>query len=98
MIPPDSYIIVYGGLIGQGGLPPYSGVFMAASSVTGTGPGESNGLYKPQNNGSCGCTSPITEISKKPAKKFGCFRRYLSGSASAGYNQSSISVSEKSCF
>lgn len=71
---------------------------MAASSVTGTGPGESNGLYKPQNNGSCGCTSPATEIPKKPVKKFGCFRRHLSDSASVGYNSHSGGVSEKSCF
>lgn len=43
---------------------------MVASSVTGTGPGISNGKQKPENHGSCPCSSiskaqPETNIIKK---------------------------------
>lgn len=71
---------------------------MAASSVTGTGPGESNGLYKPQNNGSCGCTSFPVDNKKTPPRKRGCFSRHFSGSAIVRYNSSSPGSSERSCF
>lgn len=70
---------------------------MAASSVTGTGPGESNGLYKIQNNGGCGCTSPSNPSPPKPKKKTGCFVSYRSGSV-LNHGFSSGSVSNKSCF
>jgi len=70
---------------------------MAASSVTGTGPGESNGLYKIQNNGSCGCSSPSTPPQPKPKKKIGCFVSYRSGGVlSHGFKNRH--TSEKSCF
>lgn len=71
---------------------------MAASSVTGTGPGESFGLYKPQNNGSCGCTSPAVEEPKKISKKVGCFRRYVSEPSSPRYNSNSGGTVDRSCF
>jgi hypothetical protein len=71
---------------------------MAASSVTGTGRGESFGKYKPQNNGSCGCTSPASaEGEKVKRKKSGCFVGYSSGGVMR-YNQRSPSVQSKSCF
>jgi hypothetical protein len=72
---------------------------MAASSVTGTGPGESFGKYKPQNNGSCGCTSPASTegVQVVKRKKTGCFVGYSSGGV-VRYNQRSSSVQSKSCF
>jgi len=38
---------------------------MAATSVTGRGPGDSHGLYKPENSAGCGPTYPHDEIVKK---------------------------------
>ncbi len=39
---------------------------MAATSVTGVGPGDSLGKQKPENHAGCGCKAPAKE---KPAKK-----------------------------
>ena len=70
---------------------------MAASSVTGTGPGESHGLYKEKNNGSCGCTNPSVPALDKPKIKRGCSVSYRSGGVlRQGF--SSGSISDKSCF
>lgn len=51
---------------------------MIASSVTGlSGPGDSNGKYKPQNNCSCSCCCDNSkkEINLNKNKK-GCFSKY----------------------
>lgn len=74
------------------------GVKMAASSVTGTGPGESFGLYKPQNNGSCGCTSFPSAQPKPVVRKRGCSLRGFSGGGVVRYTSRSSSLGEKSCF
>jgi hypothetical protein len=72
---------------------------VAASSVTGTGPGDSNGKYKPQNNGSCGCTSPSTATTFKAIKrKRGCVVSHGSGNKFTQYGQSSGALKIKSCF
>lgn len=76
----------------------FLGVDMAASSVTGTGPGESFGKYKPQNNGSCGCTSPASpEQTTVKKRKSGCFVGYSSGGV-VRYNQRSSPARSSSCF
>lgn len=71
---------------------------MAASSVTGTGPGESHGLYKIKNNGSCGCASFPSETKRPEVRKLGCFKKYVSGGGFIRYNGGSSGLSEKSCF
>lgn len=52
---------------------------MVASSVTGTGPGESFGKYKPENNCGCGCVenSP-SNTSAYSSKVSNCKIRYNS--------------------
>lgn len=54
---------------------------MVASSVTGvSGPGDSNGKYKPENNCSCSCCcSNKTENSQNIEIKKGCFNNYKIG-------------------
>tara|TARA_Y100000034_G_scaffold38278_2_gene47015 strand:+ start:2114 stop:2314 length:201 start_codon:yes stop_codon:yes gene_type:complete len=47
---------------------------MAATSATGTGPGESFGKQKPNNNASCGGDTP-EETTKKVIKN-GCYVSY----------------------
>lgn len=47
---------------------------MAATSVTGTGPGESFGKQKPENNAGCG-GDPVEEVKKKIFKP-GCHISY----------------------
>lgn len=46
---------------------------MGATSATGTGPGESHGVQKPENHCGCGCGKPEEEKAKK--KKIGCLTR-----------------------
>jgi len=48
---------------------------MAATSVTGTGIGESNGKQKPGNNASCG-GGDTEDVVKKKVIKNGCFVSY----------------------
>lgn len=48
---------------------------MAASSVTGTGFGDSNGSQKPQNHSSCGCGHYEKNQSSKKIKKV-CYIKY----------------------
>lgn len=48
---------------------------MAASSVTGTGPGESFGKQKPENNASCGGVDASKKVKKKVIRN-GCFVSY----------------------
>ena len=62
-------------------MPTFLGDFMAASSVTGvSGPGESNGKYKPENNCSCSCCCGQNKNQEQPTKtiKKGCYKRYSS--------------------
>jgi hypothetical protein len=76
----------------------FGSIRMSASSVTGTGPGESFGLYKEKNNGSCGCTSPSSSpIIPKPKVKRGCSISYRSG-GTLRQGFSSGTISDKSCF
>lgn len=50
---------------------------MIASSVTGvSGPGESNGKYKPANNCSCGCCGSTEEETTPVIIKNGCYKNY----------------------
>lgn len=51
---------------------------MAASSVTGTGQGISNGKYKPENHGSCPCgvSQKKQTIEPELIKKNKCFLRH----------------------
>lgn len=51
---------------------------MVASSVTGvSGPGDSNGKYKPQNNCSCSCCCNNSQQEQNLIKnKLGCFKSY----------------------
>jgi hypothetical protein len=51
---------------------------MVASSVTGvSGPGDSNGKYKPENNCSCSCCcSKKEESTENLVVKKGCFTTY----------------------
>lgn len=72
---------------------------MAASSVTGTGPGESHGLQKPENHCGCGCGGGEKSPAVVPSKKrSGCNRRYSIGSTNVRYSSGSGSSSIKSCF
>lgn len=49
---------------------------MGATSVTGvSGPGESGGKYKPENNCGCGCCGPDEEEPTEKVK-LGCYTRY----------------------
>lgn len=80
-------------------MPIFLGDNVAASSVTGTGPGDSNGKYKPQNNGSCGCTSPSNPATISTIKrKKGCVISHGSGSKFVQYGHSSGALKIKSCF
>jgi hypothetical protein len=51
---------------------------MIASSVTGvSGPGDSNGKYKPSNNCSCSCSCGSSKEETTPVvKKNGCYKNY----------------------
>jgi hypothetical protein len=71
---------------------------MAASSVTGTGPGESFGKQKPQHHSGCGCCGQAQEqTGPKQVSRKGCHVRYSSGSGGKHRIQSGFS-SNKSCF
>ena len=50
---------------------------MGASSVTGTGPGMSNGQPKPENH--CGCGCPHEEYPPDPPSRKFCYARHKSG-------------------
>lgn len=49
---------------------------MAATSATGTGPGESFGKQKKGNNAGCGCSDDAPEEVKKKVIKNGCVVSY----------------------
>lgn len=79
-------------------MPIFLEFLMVASSVTGVGQGDSRGLYKPQNNGSCGCTSPSVPQNPKLPQKKGCYFFYSSNNGSVGHRINSNIRSSKSCF
>jgi hypothetical protein len=71
---------------------------MAASSVTGTGPGESNGKQKPHLHSGCGCCGPAQEqASPVPVVRKGCRVRYSSGYGGK-YRIKSVISRNNSCF
>lgn len=74
------------------------GGFMAASSVTGTGPGESNGLQKPENHCGCGCGGKPDEIKKPVRRRLGCVRRASMASPVVRHSSSGGSSRHTSCF
>lgn len=64
---------------------------MTASSVTGvSGPGDSKGKYKPENNCSCSCCCGGEKSKENTTiiKKSGCFTKYKSCSSSIKSNYS----------
>jgi hypothetical protein len=68
---------------------------MGATSATGTGPGESHGVPKPENNSGCGGKPPDDPPEPEPPVKRGCFVTEKSGNvarASGGGGASSIKV------
>lgn len=71
---------------------------MAASSVTGTGPGESHGLQKPENHCGCGCGGSKQETPKPPQRRIGCFSRHVVNSGVVRNRSGSAPVQSKSCF
>lgn len=70
---------------------------MGATSVTGvSGPGMSNGKFKPANNNGCGCggkpkQSPVTTPSKNVCKV-----RYKTGGV-GGYKSNSGGIATNTC-
>lgn len=71
----------------------FLGENMIASSVTGVGPGDSNGKYKPKNNCSCSCCCSSSTQSTPTIIKKGCFRNYnLNGSSSYKINNNSSQI------
>jgi hypothetical protein len=71
---------------------------MAASSVTGTGPGDSRGLQKPENHCGCGCGGKPDEAKKPARRRLGCVRRHSSSSPVVRHNSSGGSSGHTSCF
>ena len=71
---------------------------MAASSVTGTGPGESHGLQKPQNHCGCGCGGATTKSEAPPVRRVGCVKRHVVSSGVVKHAERSAGVDSKSCF
>jgi hypothetical protein len=69
---------------------------MGATSVTGvSGPGESNGKYKPDNNCGCGCGKK-DEDEPQEKIKLGCYVKHQTQGFS-GYNSCTNSVNIKVC-
>jgi hypothetical protein len=71
---------------------------MAASSVTGVGPGDSNGKQKPHLHSGCGCSGPSTPSPAPSIRKFGCHTRYSAGFSAAKTSFSSSGAKNRSCF
>jgi len=68
---------------------------MGATSVTGlSGPGDSEGKYKPANNCGCGCGDAEEEERKEV--KLGCYTRYTA-QGNRTYRVSGGSASIKVC-
>jgi hypothetical protein len=76
------------------GLDTIGGKIMGATSTTGTGPGESHGVPKPENSTGCGGAGP-DEPEPTPEVKRGCVVKHKSGnvaSASAGSGGTGVKV------
>jgi len=71
---------------------------MAASSVTGTGLGESGGLQKHHLHSGCGCCGQPSTPSSKPKRKSGCVLRMASRSPVVRGSFSVGTVRSSSCF
>ena len=70
---------------------------MSASSVTGRGPGDSHGKYKPENQcGGCNCGCKDCEKPPVEPRKQSCYTR-LSVGASASLVSASTSSNIKVC-
>lgn len=84
--------------IGQGCPIFFEVKFMAASSVTGVGQGDSNGKQKPELHSGCGCGSNSqSNIEKKQIKK-GCYRNYKSSCGTSHHKFNSGINKINSCF
>lgn len=70
---------------------------MAASSVTGVGPGDSNGKQKPELHSGCGCCSGSQQPSSSNLIKKGCYKKYSSCSRSSYKIKSGVNKIN-SCF
>lgn len=76
----------------------FFGETMAASSVTGTGLGESYGKQKPHLHSGCGCCGQTTPQPRSKPKKKGCFFSYSAkNNNSISYKINSNFRSEKIC-
>lgn len=71
---------------------------MAASSVTGTGPGESHGLQKPENHCGCGCGGKPDDTKKPARRRLGCVRRYSASSPVVRHSSPGSPLGHTSCF
>lgn len=69
---------------------------MAASSVTGRGPGESHGLQKRENHCGCACGGPVEETTSTPPAKIGCVTKHVSNNR-AKYSSNGGNTSIKVC-
>lgn len=79
--------------------PFFSETTMAASSVTGTGPGESFGKQKPELHSGCGCCAGGKPKDPRPARRrVSCVREYSSSAPPVRYSHSSPSVRVGSCI
>lgn len=74
------------------------GEFMAASSVTGRGPGDSGGLQKPENHCGCGCGEKQADPKKPPRRRLGCVTRHSMASPVVGHASPSGASGHTSCF
>lgn len=79
-------------------MPDFFGDKMTASSVTGTGPGESHGLQKPELHSGCGCCSNKQAVPAKPPRKRGCFSSYRTNCGNITYKSNDGKLGGKSCF
>ena len=77
--------------------PDHFGGLMAASSVTGVGPGDSNGKQKPELHSGCGCGGSSKQPPNTPAKKRGCYVKSTSGGVIRN-NSGSAGIKSNSCF
>lgn len=71
---------------------------MAASSVTGTGPGESFGKQKPELHSSCGCGFPSKPAPAPTRRRTGCAIRRSAPSGAVRYSAGSNPARTGSCI
>ena len=68
---------------------------MSATSVTGVGPGDSYGRYKPEHNNGCGCNRKREE-KPKSQKPVGC-RVVVGGQGVVRYRAGGSTIKVKTC-